>query len=119
MARIALLTWTCLALSGTDASWAQSLTLEPVATLSERAAVLRVNGSYVYLGAGQKLSVVDVTDPAKPAVRGTVTLPGPVQGIALADSHAYIANGLPGLAIVDVSKPDAIAVAGSFKTPGE
>jgi hypothetical protein len=118
MARIALLTWTCLALSGSVAS-AQTLKLEHVATIPERADVVRVTGSYVYLGAGQKLSVVDVTDPSKPAVRGTVTLPGPVQGIAVADSHAYIANGLPGLAIVDVSKPDAIAVAGSFKTPGE
>ena len=89
--------------SSTVASWAQTLKLEHVATIPERADILRVNGSHAYLGAGQKLTVVDVTDPSKPAVRGTVTLPGPVQGIALADSHAYIANGLPGLAIVDVS----------------
>jgi hypothetical protein len=119
MVRIALLAWSCLALGSAAASWAQTLNLEPVAMIPERADVLRVNGSHAYLGAGQKLTVVDVTDPSKPAVRGAVTLPGPVQGIAFADSHAYIANGLPGLAIVDVSKPDTIAVAGSFKTPGE
>ena len=118
MVRIALLAWGCLALCSTVASWAQTLKLEHVATIPERADILRVNGSHAYLGAGQKLTVVDVTDPSKPAVRGTVTLPGPVQGIALADSHAYIANGLPGLAIVDVWQPPAPKLVEFFNAGG-
>ncbi len=98
---------------------AQTLKLEEVGTISERADVVRVQGTFVYLGAGPKFSIVDITDLSAPKPRGTLTLPGPVAAIALSGSVAYVANGLAGLAIVDVSNPDAPSVAGSFKTPGE
>jgi hypothetical protein len=120
MVRIRLLTgWSCLALCCSLPLYAQTLKLEHVGTISERADTVRANGTYAYLGAGQTLSVVDVTDLSAPKLRGTLTLPGPVYAIALAGSLAYVANGLPGLAVVDVSKPDAIAVVGSLRTPGE
>src|SRR4051794_26327033 len=98
---------------------AQTLKLTEVGTIAERADIVRVNGTYVYLGTGQKFSVVDVTDPSAPKLRGSLTLSGPVSAIALSGSVAYVAIGLPGLAIVDVSNPDAPSIAGLFKTPGE
>lgn len=98
---------------------AQALKLEEVATIPERAEVVRVQGTYAYLGTGQKLSVVDISNPSAPKLRGSVTLPGTVYAIALSGPRAYVANGLPGLAVVDVSNPDAPSLAGSVKTPGE
>lgn len=99
--------------------YAQSIKLEEVGTISERADLVRVQGAFAYLGSGQKLSVVDVTNPSGPKLRGTLTLPGTVYAIALSGSVAYVANGLSGLAVVDVSNPDAPSVLGSVKTPGE
>jgi hypothetical protein len=109
----ALLPWSGVALH------AQTLKLEQVGTISERADIVRVQGTYAYLGAGQKFTIVDVADASAPKTRGSLTLPGIVSSIALSGSRAYVANGLSGLAIVDVSNADAPAVTGMFKTPGE
>lgn len=105
--------------SGVVSMEAQTLTLEPVGALEERADVVRVNGTFMYIAADQKLSVVDITDLSAPKVRSALTLPGTIYQIVLVGSVAYVANGLPGLAIVDVSNPTALKVLGSFKTPGE
>lgn len=110
--------WAVLAPSG-DALQAQTLKLEHLGTISERADIVRVQGTYAYLGAGQKFSIVDIADASAPKPRGSLTMPGIVASIALSGSRAYVANGLSGLAIVDVSNPDAPAVTGTFKTPGE
>jgi hypothetical protein len=115
---LVLACWSSLAAS-TSSLEAQSLKLEEVGTIAERADVVRVGGPYVYLGAGPKFSVIDITDVAKPKPRGSVTLPETVTAIAVSGSVAYVAAGLSGLSIIDVSNPDAPRVAGSFKTPGE
>jgi len=115
---LALACWSAIA-PGIVTAHAQTLKLEQVGAISQVADVVRVHGTYAYLGAGQKLSVVDVTDPAAPKLRGSLTLPGTVYAIAVVGSRAYVANGLPGLAVVDVSNADAPSLAGSLKTPGE
>ena len=53
-------------------------------------------------GAGSGLSVVDVSDPAAPAVLATLDF-GPAYGMALDGTTLFVANGFGGLATFDVS----------------
>ena len=79
-----------------------------------------VQGPIAYLGVGPRLVLLDVSDPARPAVLGrTGVLPGVVQGVAVSGSHAYVAAGDGGLRVVDVSDPAHPREVGSCDTPGE
>lgn len=51
------------------------------------------------------LRLMDVSDPAAPKALGYLPLPGEAWRVALADGHAYVADGLGGLRIVDISDP--------------
>jgi hypothetical protein len=98
---------------------AQSATFESIATVPIAADLVRVSGTYAYVGAGRTLTVVDIRDPSVPKTRGSVTLDEPVYGLAISDSKGYVANGLRGFATLDLSNPDAPKVIGALKTPGE
>ena len=51
---------------------------------------------------------MDVTDPAKPrAVPGAGVRLTDAHGVSLARTYAYVAAGAPGVAIVDVERPEA------------
>lgn len=106
-----------LALSAPTA--AQRVSFEVVGSVSTSAEVVRVSGTHAYVAAGQTLSVFDVKDPAAPKLTSTLKFTDIVHSIATAGSMVYLANGLPGLAIVDASRPDFPAVVGSYRTPGE
>lgn len=98
---------------------AQGLSMEMVGLIEGPADVVRVNGSFAYVAAGQSLTVFDIANPAAPARKGSLKLPEAIYGMTMVGPLAYVANGLRGLAIVDVAKPDAPTVRGSIKTPGE
>jgi hypothetical protein len=59
-----------------------------------------------------------VGNPALPKVRGSFTFPEPIYGIAASGAVVHVANGVGGLAILDVSNPDAPRLLGSLKTRG-
>ena len=83
-----------------------------------------VQGNYAYLGFGQELVVVDVSNPASPVRVGAWTLPGPVTDVCLTGSTAYVShasNYSPtdaylhgGMRIIDISDPARPAEAGYY-----
>jgi len=44
--------------------------------------------------------------------------PGLARSVAISGSYAYVADGVAGLQIVDISDPGALALAGGYDTPG-
>jgi hypothetical protein len=71
------------------------------------ARAVAVSGSLALVGSGTTMLVLDVSTPSSPQLLGSVTLPEQVYGIAAAGSHAYVANGMSGLRVIDVSNPAA------------
>lgn len=71
-----------------------------------------VIGNYAYLKSATSLIVADVvTNPATPAIIGTLAIPG-IRGIAVIGTTAYVTDG-SNLKIVDVANPAAPAITGS------
>jgi len=77
------------------------------------------SGDHVYVAdwAGG-LAVIDVSDPAAPALTGTCALAGSAFGVAAAGDLAYVAVQAAGLQIVDISDPASPTVAGGYDTAG-
>jgi len=74
-----------------------------------------VAGSYAYVADGQSgLQVIDVSNPAAPAITGTVDTPEDASGVAVAGSYAYEADCASGLQVIDVSNPAAPAIEGAL-----
>ena len=83
------------------------------------ATVVSVHGDRAYVGDGRTLRVVDIADPAAPAVTGSVTLPENIYGIDATGVVAYAAIDFGGLATVDMSDPAAPRLLATFRTPGQ
>jgi hypothetical protein len=67
---------------------------------------LALAGDYAYVCKSSTLSVVDISTPSAPTIVGTAPTSGG-QDIALSGNHAYVACGLYGLFIFDVTVPSA------------
>jgi hypothetical protein len=66
---------------------------------------------------GGSLQMYDVTEPAAPAHLATFRTPsGRPTRVAVRGTLAYVADGLEGLQVVDLSTPSKPVIAGSFKT---
>jgi hypothetical protein len=78
-----------------------------------------VQGSYAYIQEGPRLTILDVSDPAAPAVAGrTAPMSYNVYGVCVAGGYAFVGNSTAGLRVVDVSDPAAPFEAGFYDTPG-
>jgi hypothetical protein len=65
---------------------------------------LFVTGGYVYVAAGSSgLAIVDVRDPSRPYVAGSLLLAGAARGVYVAGEVAYVVSYEQGLEIVDVA----------------
>jgi len=73
-----------------------------------------VAGDLCYQGAGNSLQVYDVTNSSEPVMVGQLGLIDQVEDVFISGSHAYIANGMSGLAIADVSSPSELQSVGSL-----
>ena len=62
------------------------------------------------------LLVVDLSDPA--TIVGRAATPGSALKVEIRDHFAYVADGLAGLAILDISDPHAPQLVGTVDTPG-
>ncbi len=60
---------------------------------------------YVCCGTGG-LVILDVSDPAAPAILSTLDTCGYTEGVALYDGYAVLADGPQGVQVVDVSNPE-------------
>jgi hypothetical protein len=62
--------------------------------------------------------VIDISDPANPAIGGACDTPGSALGVYVAGSHAYVADGESGLQVIGISDPANPAIGGACDTPG-
>jgi hypothetical protein len=82
-------------------------------------AAVAAEGSYAYVGVGNRLAVLNVADPAHPAQVGQIQFPdvrgdpSDVYAVAVAGRYAY-AGVAHGLRVVDVGNPAAPAEIGRY-----
>ncbi len=70
--------------------------------------------NYAYLGQGQDMLVIDITDVSDPFEVGRVTTSSLVNNIAVSGNYAYIANGENELVTVDISDPALPTILGTY-----
>ena len=79
----------------------QSQNVQLVGQIGGETYAVAVQGNYAYIGVGPRLVILDVSNPALPAVVGqTGVLPGVVEDVALDGNYAYVADGNGGLIIL-------------------
>ncbi len=85
---------------------AQGLAFELVGKLAGQANALDVAGEVAYVGAGPTLIVLGVADPRAIEIIGrSAPLPETIEGVAVSNGYAYVADGLAGLRVLEVSDP--------------
>ena len=85
---------------------AQAPTLEAIGQIGGWSHAVAAQGTYVYMGAGPRLLVLDASEPAHPVVTGrSAILPDVVADVVVSGTHAYLAGGAGGLRILNVADP--------------
>ncbi len=81
--------------------------------------VVYVVGNLAYIGEGSYLTIIDISNPAKPLVLGkTQPMPEIVQDIFVLDNFAYVADGGSGLRVMNISNSTAPVEVGFYDTQG-
>lgn len=82
---------------------------------------LAVTGSLVYFAASSltagRLQVIDASNPAAPVARGSCALRFPPVALAVLGTRAYVTCGAGGLAVIDVTDPDAPYLLAEVEAP--
>jgi len=73
-----------------------------------------VQGDRAYVGAGNRLAVVDVSDPAALQVVGSLIYADYVQEIHVVSPYTYLIVGNHDLSVVDISNPTAPQEVGAY-----
>jgi hypothetical protein len=97
---------------------AQPSRIALIASIPVPAEIIAAEGDYLYLASGDRLSVVDVANPATPRLSGAITLPGRIYRLVPAGALVYVAGDVFGLGIVDVANPASPALRGSLQIRG-
>jgi hypothetical protein len=84
-----------------------ALSLVSTLVLDKPALDLVVSGDFAYVGTDVGVTIVNIADPAHPQVVGQLSLGGQVLGLALKDSHLFIANRSKDFQVVNVANPAA------------
>lgn len=75
------------------------------------------DNAYLYIAAGEKVQILEITDPAEPVYRGMLTVAGmDFRAVAVDSGIAYIGDENAGLVIADVQDPTNPAVLGMLDT---
>jgi len=76
---------------------------------------LHVHGDLAYLGTGQGLMILDISNPTRPKYMSHLDcVAGGTTDVYAADDHVYLASGAQALRIVDVSDPAVPALVGEL-----
>jgi hypothetical protein len=93
-------------------------------TISSKVWTVAISDTLAFLGDGQALTILDVSDPARPTCRSHLALPPSIAiiGIQVRGAYAYLALNNDNatdvaLQIVDVHDPDNPSLSGSYKAP--
>ncbi|HLB95304.1 MAG TPA: hypothetical protein VJK26_00125, partial [Patescibacteria group bacterium] len=101
-----------------DVSTPSKILIKSTLEVSQAYAVA-VSGNYAYVGTtDNNFKVIQVSDPTKPSVVGSLTLGETINGITISGTKAYVSAGTVGLVIVNVSSPSAPNILGTLNTPG-
>ncbi|MDD1438769.1 DUF4347 domain-containing protein, partial [Dolichospermum sp. ST_sed10] len=92
-------------------------TLVGVWDLSNFANAVTVVGNYAY-AVGDRLDIIDISDPAKPIVKVSYKTSGYAQGVQVVGNYAYVADSSMGLQIIDISNPLTPTLKGNYDTSG-
>ncbi len=79
---------------------------------------VKVAGQYAYIATRSGLSVIDVSDPARPLRVGGHTIGGAAENVAVSGNYAYVADFFAGLVVIDVSNPTNCVRVGGLPTLG-
>lgn len=79
---------------------------------------MALSGSTVFFSSGGALLAMDLSNPAIPNLLGMVEIGDPIWGVEVAGSLAIVTDAWDSVYVVDVTDPAAMAVLGSFTTPG-
>jgi hypothetical protein len=93
-----------------------SLALVGQVSIGTQAHGVAVAGTLAHVATATGLTIVDLSIPSAPVVRGAVSTGSGYesQGVAVAGSYAYLAAGYAGVYVIDVSNPDAPSVVGQL-----
>ncbi len=97
---------------------ADNVNVDIVGQFSGEVFDVAVAGDHAYLGQGQDLVILDISDVAALSEVGRVSSVSEIYGIAVSGDHACIANGENGIAMVDISNPSSPTILGSYDTDG-
>lgn len=95
--------------------------IELVTTTDLAAEQVAAAGDYAFVAAGSTLTVLDITDLSAVRKVGQVELPDQIYGMAVGSDRAYLAVGLEGLHVVEVSSDSTsrLGAIGVYPTPGQ
>jgi hypothetical protein len=99
------------------ASAASALTHVVTIPLGSAAHDIKVVGTHAYVATESGMTVLDVSNPAAPVVRGKFATAQPCQGIDVA-AHAYLACQTAGVYVVDISNPALPKQLGNLRPGG-
>jgi hypothetical protein len=77
-----------------------------------------VEGNYAYVGVGNSLLILDITDKISPSIIGCCDTEDVVLAVQVSGSYAYLANFGEGLTIIDISTPSNPTLESSLDTSG-
>jgi len=87
---------------------------------------IKIQGNYAFIAdvpvsenaaSGGGIIAVDISDPYKPRILDMAEK-GQGYGLSIQDNYAYVADGMDGLVIYDISDPTSMNVIGTCNTPG-
>lgn len=81
-------------------------------------AAVDADGTHAFVGAGQVLLALDVSDPAAPTCAGTLYLPGLIEDVLVDGDTLYVACGDAGVHKVDVSNVLGMELSATYDSPG-
>lgn len=87
------------------ASAVPEINLEPVGHFGGIIEAVEVTGNYAYVGQGQELLILDITNPSSPVSVGKIMTRGLVGDIKVSGNYAYVGDSDNGFLIVDISNP--------------
>lgn len=80
---------------------------------------ISVNGNFAYLVTDKGLTIIDVSDPFSPVVKGNYPAPYWTWGLDVWGDCAFVTDQKYGLRIIDASDPTKPKEIGYYNTPGQ
>jgi len=88
--------------------------MEPVGHFGGKTDAVDAAGNYAYVGQGQDLLILDITNPSSPVLMSMIMTKRLVGDIEISGNYACVANGDNGLSIIDISNPSSPTIKGYY-----